>query len=292
MNHKLLLSYLSGTAIILLVSTLADDSLTRQAVAEQYVCTAVRDNTIFEVGTGNSNGSGSWFGAGRSATESQRGLIQFDLSQIPNDSIVDSATLGLYVIDAPRQDYTTTRHFWLQALQGIGTPSWGEGSSSAGWYGEGQGVAAQSGDATWLFKRFDTDPWPAGNGALGPDPIIYPDTSLAAGSVPGVAIIPTPVDPLLVEWTKIASTDQMILDIQAWVDGTIPNDGWVVLGEEDPAVSRTKRRFASHEDPLYYPTLTVHTVPEPSAWLLSLIAAAISAGYAWRSRRRPASRSV
>jgi len=80
----------------------------------------------------------------------------------------------------------------------------------------------------------------------------------------------------------------MIMDIQAWVDGTMPNDGWVVLGEEDPAVPRTKRQFASHEDVVYQPILTVNTVPEPSTWLLCPIASAMSAGYARRSRRRAA----
>ena len=287
MNHRSLLPHLSGIAIVLLVATLADDSLTRRAVAEQYICTAVRDNTIFEGNTGNSNGEGTWFAAGKNGTDIQRGLIQFDLSQIPVGSIVDSATLSLYVTDAPKKDYTATRYFWLQALEDVGTPSWGEGSSDAG--DVGQGAAAEPGDATWLYKRYATDSWPGGNGALGQAPIVYPDTSLAVGCVPGVDIIPTPIAPLSLQWTKSAPTDQMIVDIQAWVNDPITNtnDGWIVHGEEDPLVSRSKRQFASREDALYYPTLTVNTAPEPSSWLLSFIAAAMSAGYAWRTRRRP-----
>ena len=286
MDHRSLLPHLSGIAIVLLVATLADDSLTRRAVAEQYICTAVRDNTIFQGDPSNSNGAGTWFAAGKNGTDIQRGLIQFDLSQIPVGSIVDSATLSLYVTDAPKKDYTATRYFWLQALEDVGTPSWGEGSSDAG--DVGQGADALSGDATWLLKQFDPDySWPGGDGALGPGPIIYPDTSLAAGCVPGNANIP-----LQVQWTKSALTDQMIIDIQAWVDDPTTNDGWVVLGEEDSAASHTKRQFASRDivSPVgfdYRPTLTVNTAPEPSSWLLSFIAAAMSAGYAWRTRRRP-----
>jgi hypothetical protein len=270
-------------AVFLFLFTLAEDSLTRQAAADQILCSAVRDNTIFQGGTANSNGIGTWFAAGKSGTEIQRGLIQFDLSGIPVGSTINSATLSLYVINAPAQDYTNTRYFWLQALQGVGSPSWGEGNSSADPSGQGQGVAAQTGDATWLYKRYNTDLWPGGQGALGPDPIIS-SVGLAAGFVPGVTTIPTPIAPLPVEWTKSQSTDQMLLDIKAWVDGTMPNDGWAMLGEE--STTRSKRQFGSHENSSFYPSLTVtYTVPEPAAWLLCLSAGMMAMGPIWRRRR-------
>lgn len=291
MSPRSSLRHPTRIAAVLFIFLLTEDSLTRWAAAGQYLCPAVRDNTIFAAATGtsNSNGIGTWFAGGKNGTDIQRGLIQFDLTQVPAGSTVTSATLSLYVIGAPNQDYTNTRYFWLNALQGVGTPSWGEGSSDASPSGQGQGVAAATGDATWLVKSFGTaSPWPAGNGALGPDPVVYPDTSLAAGSVPGVTTVPTPLAPLLVQWTKSQATDQMVVDIQAWINGTMPNDGWVVLGEEATAAQRSKRQFASHEDAIYQPILMVNTVPEPSTWLLCLIASVLLAGYARRSRRRAA----
>jgi hypothetical protein len=242
------------------------------ASAESLTCYAVKDNTIFQ-NNNNANGIGVWISAGKTGTDIQRALIQFDVAAIPGTAQVTAVTLNLYVVSVPLQDVSNQRSFWLQALQGIGTPSWGEGASNAG--NVGQGAPAQPGDATWFYKQFDTVPWPTGReGALAAGPLGDP-----IGSVPG-NIGSTPTPPYLVSWKKTLATDQAVKDVQAWVNGSVPNDGWVLVGEEGGI--RTKRQFASREAGVYQPTLVVdYVVPEPALWALGL-----SGAVAWLALRR------
>ena len=131
------------------------------AAAEQVSRTAVKDNTLFEYdpldGTSpfHSNGSGDFFSAGRTKKNStiHRGLIEFDLGDLPSDAVVvpGTATLRLEVIDVPRSD-NSPRPFWLVALAGLNQP-WGEGTSFAD---DGSGALATDGDATWLHTTYST----------------------------------------------------------------------------------------------------------------------------------------
>ena len=85
---------------------------------------ADRDNTMYSI-SGNSNGLGDYFFAGRSgplnSNSLQRALLHFDLSSIPAGSVISSATLTLY--------------FSMTAAVSTGvdlhkvTADWGEGTS-------------------------------------------------------------------------------------------------------------------------------------------------------------------
>lgn len=238
--------------------------------ANVALCPDIQDNTLFQVDPSNptivnSNGIGPWFAAGRNrGGQLQRGLIQFDLSHIPTNATVTAASLSLYVTGVPNIETSNAlgpRSFWLVALQGIGDPSWGEGASYAGTSGGGQGAPAQIGDATWLHKQYDALPWPVGReGALGPAALVDPGfLGPPAGTVPKITD-PIPTPPIPVTWAN----SQMVLDVQAWVRGTIRNDGWVVVGEEaiSDSSQSSKRQFASREgEAAYHPVLHVDYAP-------------------------------
>ena len=254
------------------------------AWAESVTCYAVKDNTIFQ-DNNNANGIGVWISAGQNnSSQIQRGLIQFDLAAIPAAAQVSSVTLNLYVVAVPKTDKARERSFWVQALQGIGTPSWGEGASDA--KDVGQGVVAQTGDATWFYKQYNTVPWPTGReGALAAGPLGDPVGVVPANLSPE----PTNTTPYLVSWKKTLATDQLVKDVQAWANGSVVNNGWVLVGEEGPgdALKGSKRQFASREAGVYQPSLLVeYVVPEPALWALGLSGTIAWLGFRWASGRK------
>jgi hypothetical protein len=267
-------------SLVLAVGVLADVPALR---AESVTSYAVKDNSIFQ-NNDKANGIGVWIAAGQNnSSQIQRGLIQFDLAAIPAAAQVSAVTLNLYVVDVPKTDKAKQRSFWVQALQGIGTPSWGEGASDA--KDVGQGVAAQPGDATWYYKQYNTVSWPTGrDGALAAGPLGDP-----VGVVPAnISPDPTNTTPYLVSWKKSLATDQLVQDVQAGVDGSVANNGWVLVGEEGAgdALKGSKRQFASREAGAYQPSLLVeYAVPEPAVWALGL-----SGLIAWVVMRRATSR--
>jgi hypothetical protein len=254
------------------------------ARAESVTCYAVKDNSIFQ-NNDKANGVGVWIAAGQNnSSQIQRGLIEFDLAAIPAAARLSAVTLNLYVVDVPKTDKAKQRSFRLQALQGIDTPSWGEGASDA--KDVGQGVDAKPGDATWFYKQYDTVPWPSGReGALAAGPLGDP-----VGVVPGnITPEPTNTTPYQVSWKKTLATDQLVKDVQAWVDGSVVNSGWVLVGEEGPgdALKGSKRQFASREAGAYQPSLLVeYRVPEPSVRVLGLSGLIVWVGSWWASGRK------
>lgn len=280
------------------------------ANAETVGCPIAKDNTLFEwdaqQGKPNSNGSGNFFSAGRTRPgpdgTTQRGLIQFDLSAIPADAEITSATLELHVVSVAKRGRETERLFWLQALEGLEESGWGEGDSNADAYaqGEGHGMPAEPGDATWVHTSYDTNLWPV-EGAIGGG-LVTPGWP-SVGSVPG-GLDEIPDVPYPVQW----GNQQMVEEIQRWVDGTLPEFGWIVIGMEDMTGESygskepsSKRSFASKEyydaqgvpHPEYAPRLIVRLVPEPSSAAMcagAMAVVALLASNAAARRRRRASR--
>ena len=299
MSWRQLLTGRPGLGAVMAVVLLAGPGPTPRAEAATVICPIVKDNTLFyaDPDAGDllySNGIGNFFSAGRTRADGQirRGLIQFDLSGIPGDAAITSAQLDLYVVDVANRGRETQRSFWLEAVQGIGAGSWIEGSSNADVYasGQGKGKPAQPGDATWVHTQYDTESWPT-RGAIGDGPVVFP-LAETVGSVPG-GLDPIGSGPVLVSWEQSLVTHPMITDIQAWVAGTMPNHGWVVVGEEDFVDDGTdpssKRDFATreHGDGSLAPVLTVDytVVPEPATWAMLLGAAVAFAVRAGRSRQ-------
>ncbi len=269
---------------------------------------AVLDNTMIKPEADSteplhSNGAGNFFSAGLTklgtSGKTHRGLLQFDLSEIPSGAIIKQAALKLYVVEVAKRGYQYDRSFWLARVPDLGAVGWGEGTSNADIFtkGQGDGLDATAGDATWLDKQYPSVPWPTGmEGVLGDDPATF-DPADAAGIVPGYT---DPAStPVLLDWQHDDPAHAMLADIQAWVDGA-SNFGWVLVGEEafvnpDGEDNSSKRSFASREyvddagsSTFYGPVLTVtyEVVPEPATIGLLLSGLLAAAGVIVLRRRR------
>ena len=244
----------------LALATLALATCAGLAQADVLQVGAAKDNTLFQNAFGElSNGAGSAIFAGRNnmAEDSiRRGLIAFDLSGIPAGSIIESVTLNLYMTQSVSGASNVTMHRVLS--------EWGEGASSSGsgGAGGGSGASAETGDATWLHRFFDTTNWTNAGGD-------FNAAASATTSVGGAGQY---------SWSGAG----MVSDVQSWVDNG-NNFGWLIKGNENAAGSA--KRFASREDtsdPEWQPSLSVtYRIPTPGA--LGMLA--ISGLAAMRRRR-------
>jgi hypothetical protein len=118
---------------------------------------------------------------------------------------------------------------------------WGEAGSQATAIGDGVGVAAQSGDATWACSFADglggcTTAWTAG------------------GAFQAVSSATTSVNTAnAYTW----SGSQMLANVQGWVNNSATNFGWILRADESTV--QTAKRFSSRTNPVAAdrPTLTV-----------------------------------
>lgn len=241
---------------------------------------ALRDNTIFESPSGNSNALGETFfvGASGGAAATRRGLLAFDMSGLPSGAQIDRVTLRLTLADAAAQE-TAPRSVSLHRL----LSDWGEGTSNAGnTGGSGNGTAATTGDATWLMQFYNSDPWTTPGGDF-----------LATGSAS------TPVGVLadvgtVYQWETLrgGSPTGMVLDVEAWLANSSTNFGWLIK-VDDESILRTVRRFYSSDSlnaalrpelEIEY-SLTAAAVPEPAALFVALVVAACATPWFGRRRR-------
>jgi hypothetical protein len=247
----------------------------------------------------------------------QRGLIQFDLSGIPGASVVTEASLTITVAGVPYRILQRDVNFWMLAMEGLSGP-WNQGPGS-------EQSPAAPGDATWFHTQYDPaqhgelgntsgnefrgfsegDPgyWPAAGyfgqadlgdtaadvGAGGPfddaHALVLPEQSLDTGNV--------------VHW----SNDRMLSDVQAWVDGSQENFGWILVGEEwitaaDQVVRPDTQTLASASSKIdffssetaapYYspPTLRVTYTPAPEPGCAVLLPCGAVTLLLWRRKQR------
>jgi hypothetical protein len=234
------------------------------AWADTVSLVASKDNTLFEM-AGHpdlSNGQGELFAGGIAQQDpngnayKRRALVQFDLSSIPAGATITGATLRMQVTRTISSTYQFNVYRMLA--------SWGEGASGAGSPG-GRGAPAAPGDVTWNY-RFFGDPstaWATPGGDF--DPAIVSSTMI--GSVGSYS------------W----SGPGLASGVQAWLDGTVPNDGWMITSNLE-FLTTIAKRLASRENstPSFRPTLIVdYTVPAPA----SLLVLGSLGGLAGRRRR-------
>lgn len=195
---------------------------------------ANKDNTMYESSDpGLSNGAGDYFFVGRTfqgVNSLRRGLLQFDLSAIPNGSTINTVTLKITASRSRGGSQTINLHKVSQ--------DWGEGSSDASG-NEGGGTTAQSGDVTWTSAFTGGDQW----NTLGGDF----DTNVSASLV---------VNGLQ---TYDFESINLTTDVQNWVDLTVDNFGWVLIGDE--STSGTAFQFISRENTATSPELVVGFTP-------------------------------
>lgn len=192
---------------------------------------AIKDNTLYESATGAvSNGKGIHFFVGRTNGGSlRRGVIAFDLSPIPAGATIQSAELKLQVTRVPN---STDRTIALHRA----SADWGEGNSNAGSVSDGDGAPAQSGDATWIHRFFNTQLWATAGGDFNPTP----SASISVGGIGSYT------------W---GSTAEMVADVQSWIDNASANFGWILIGNED--VNASAKQFASRESSANPPQLVI-----------------------------------
>ncbi len=202
------------------------------AAQQELVLVSDRDNTLYETDADTnelqnefSNGAGSFLFAGRTRLDAgfrlRRGLVRFDLATIPAGSTILFAELTLYQSSVPQNAFpvTASLHRVLE--------EWGEGGSD-GIGPEGQGALALSGDATWYHRIYNSQLWsePGGNFAA----------SASAATTLGLDLQDYTWD----------CTPALVADLQAWLDDSDVNFGWIVVGGEEGGGSA--RRFNSREN--------------------------------------------
>ena len=181
-----------------------------------------KDNALYEQPEGAlSNGVGKHIFAGRNNGElTRRGVIAFDIAgNIPQGAVIDSVALTLNVSRTQSASQEVQLHRLLI--------DWGEGGSQAGG-NEGGGTPAEPGDATWLHTKFDSDRWQTPGGD-------YSASASASQAVQATG-----------QYTW-GSTDEMVTDVQAWLDEPSANFGWVIIGNETDR--QTAKRFDSKDNP-------------------------------------------
>lgn len=215
------------------------------AGADQLSLPAARDNTLYEDPAGGlSNGMGENFYTGRTGAGGggliRRGLIAFDLSAIPVGSTINSVTLRVHCSQANTGSAILTLQ---RALS-----DWGEGSSVAPpGAGSGSGVPATAGDATWLHTFWPASFWTAPGGDF-------------SGAISGSVIVST------AGAYTFPSQAGMIADVRSWLDGSLPNFGWCMVGDE--STTMTTKRFETRESSTiaFRPLLTVNFTPPTLAY--------------------------
>ncbi|MCI0751992.1 MAG: DNRLRE domain-containing protein [Flammeovirgaceae bacterium] len=204
----------------------------------------VKDNTLYESATGTlSNGKGEnlFFGRTNVGTNpdglKRRAVLKFDVEgNVPSNATILEVSLILTVNLVPSGSPTT--NVTVHALNA----DWGEGNSNAGNSADGDGTSAQTGDATWIHRFFNTTNWTASGGD-------YNSTPSATKSVGGTG-----------SYTWMSS--QLTTDVQTWLDNPSSNFGWILLGDE--SALKTAKRIASRENATAAnrPKLTItYTIP-------------------------------
>lgn len=192
----------------------------------------LKDNTLYEDNEGDiSNGMGQYFFAGNtSSSATRRGVIAFNITDtIPAGATIVTATVVLHLSrNAGEADEVT-----LHPL----TADWGEGNSDAA-DNEGNGTAAELGDATWVHSFYTQTAW-----------------NTAGGDFVATASATQTVD--AENSYYLWSSPALAADVQGWLDNPSSNFGWLVMGNE--TTGSTAKRFDSrhHPTPAYRPVLLV-----------------------------------
>jgi len=227
LTPRLCLSVIAGSGLIVLSS----------ASAETVTIEPVKDNTLYEDPSGQtSNGAGEGIFAGVTGMGSiRRAVLAFDVAgNVPAGSTINSVelTLRMSMTIAGPQDIALRRL----------TSDWGEGDSNATFGGGGAGTQAEQGDATWLHTFFPDQFWNNEGGDF-----VATDSAVETVAFEG-----------FYTW---GSTEQMLADVQSWLDKPDNNFGWILIGNE--STSSTAKRFDSREHPVpeNRPKLTIDFTP-------------------------------
>lgn len=199
------------------------------------------DTSLFSSAPDHNLGANLSLAAGNTSGASPtRGLVRFNpAAAIPAGARILRATVQFHVVRAPVLPSPATFQLHRVLVQ------WGEGTGGSG-VGTGTGSLAGPGEATWISRLHGTAAWSLSGGAPGVD-----FTANASGSADSLAL-----EPVL-----FPSTDELVADVQTWVNDPAANFGWL-LKEQFEGGDSTARRFASREDAVNAPSLILEYVSE------------------------------
>ena len=202
------------------------------------------DTSLLEVSP--SNNLGGYFGMNSGTTQNgprTRALMRFDLSGLPTNTVVQSATLTVHVTQQPIDGYDFTA-FGLHRM----FRPWGEGDKIPVTQ-PGQGVPATAGEATWLHAFYPTNQWTEPGGQPGTDYSSIESSFEIIYDVAGSPYI-------------FPSTPELVDDVQAWINKPATNHGWMFrCADELPRF--TARRFGTREDADNAPLLELKYLVPP-----------------------------
>jgi glucose/arabinose dehydrogenase len=199
------------------------------------VLEAVKDTSLFsETGLGGeelSNGTGPLFAGLNAGSQVRRALLAFDLSSVPASTRFASAILRLNVTQASGAAGTNPRFSILNRV----LANWGEAAT----FSATGGVAAQSGDPTWLQSAFSSS-----------SPVYWTNEggSYALETSASTAIRLTGPH----TWEG----PQMVRDIHQWMNAPATNHGWLLRSDEG-LVGQNKQIASRESAPGDRPTLTL-----------------------------------
>jgi hypothetical protein len=211
-------------------------------------------------------------GQGPATISIRRGLVEFNVANyIPAGATITSVSMSMLDIRGLNGAPTISLHCVTQA--------WTQGTS---YFPGGSGAPSTTGDVTWYYSSYNASnpskstPWTTPGGSF-------------SSTVSGSAVdSDTNGTEELVTWN---STQQMVADVQSWLNNPSTNYGWLLQGDE--AEGQTAKRYESAEandGSVDVPTLQItyedegSSVPEPSSALLALTGVAWCGGM--RIRRR------
>jgi hypothetical protein len=211
--------------------------LSTSAIAETTSLVAISDNTLIEDFAGSrSNGSADAIYVGKTQRDGlRRGLIRFDVSAIPANANIQSATLSLHVLRGRPEEIHLSVHRSLD--------SWGEGTSN---YFGGVGGPAQTNDATWLHRFYGTNQlWSNVGGDF-----------ISQASATEVIEAPENI-------THTITGAGLATDVAHWLAQTNANYGWMLIADADSSA----KGFASRENSnsMLRPQLIVNWTPAVSS---------------------------
>ncbi len=185
---------------------------------------AARDVTLYQDPAGQlTNDAGPSLFLGTDANGiARRLLLAFDIAaHVPPNAHIVFAQLQLTVAQSPAGavPIDVSVHRLLS--------DWPEGTTVAAGTG-GAGSAAHPGDTTWTHRPTPSTPW----------------------NVPGGDYVTTPSDTFAMPTSGIfalGSSAGLVRDVQAWLNGAVPNDGWLL--KTDELSPQTVRRLHSRQTP-------------------------------------------
>ncbi len=212
-----------------------------QARGESITLKPAADTSLFENSPNNNLGH-AWLAAGTIKTgKKSRALIRFDLSTIPTNAVVTSATFTLRVVKVPTAPPSSS--FGLHRV----LKSWQEGTKGSA--GPNQGAPAGTNETTWKARSTPTVLWTVPGGSAPDD---FSATVSASHQLAGTGSY------------TFASTPELVADVQAWLAAPDANFGWILISTSENIV-KTARRIGNREDKANSPTLVVEYTAQTAA---------------------------